>query len=182
MPAAARRGEPMRIACVGELTHRKGQDVLLDAMPRIWAEAPATELHLFGDGDLADAVRARAREIDPDGRRVFVRGHVPYPYGELSGFDVFCLPTRSDNQPLAIVEALLAGVPVVATDVGGIPEMISGRTPGPWCRPAPRRRSQRRCCAWGAPSGRVRPSGRKRRRSTGSRCAAPVRRPSMPRP
>jgi len=122
----ARGAGPMRIACVGELTYRKGQDVLLEAMPRIWAEAPATELYLFGDGDMADAIRERARTIDPGGARVVVRGHVTYPYGELAGFDVCCLPTRSDNQPLAIVEALLAGLPVVATEVGGIPEMIGG--------------------------------------------------------
>lgn len=123
---AERHDAPMQIACVGELTHRKGQDVLLDAMPRIWADEPGTQLHLFGDGDLADALRSRARTIDPDGVRVVFRGHVPYPYGELAGFDLCCLPTRSDNQPLAIVEALLAGVPVVATDVGGIPEMLAG--------------------------------------------------------
>jgi glycosyltransferase involved in cell wall biosynthesis len=122
----SRGGNARRIACVGELTHRKGQDVLLDAMPLIWAHEPSAELHLFGDGDLADVIRARARALDPDGRRVIVRGHVPRPYTELASFDVFCLPTRSDNQPLAIVEALLAGVPVVATDVGGIPEMITG--------------------------------------------------------
>jgi len=120
------RSGVLRIACVGELTHRKGQDVLLEAMPRIWAHEQAAELHLFGAGDLADAIHARARVLDPEGRRVVVRGHVAYPYGELAAFDVFCLPTRSDNQPLAIVEALLAGVPVVATDVGGIPEMIAG--------------------------------------------------------
>ena len=126
MPRALSRGGPMRIVCVGELTHRKGQDVLLEAMPRIWAQAPDTELHFFGDGDQADVIRALASTIDPDGARVVVRGHVLYPYGELGSFDVFCLPTRSDNQPLAIVEALLAGLPVVATDVGGIPEMITG--------------------------------------------------------
>ena len=114
-----------RIVCVGELTHRKGQDVLIDAMPRVWARNADAELHLFGEGDLGAALRSRAQEIDPAAQRIIFRGHVADPYRELGAFDVFCLPTRSDNQPVAVIEAMLAGVPVVSTDVGGIPEMIA---------------------------------------------------------
>ena len=51
-------------------------------------------------------------------------------YERLAGYDLFCLPTRSDNQPVSIVEAMLAGLPIVATNVGGIPEMIAGADAG----------------------------------------------------
>jgi glycosyltransferase involved in cell wall biosynthesis len=120
-----RSSGPLRIVCVGELTRRKGQDVLVEAMPIIWRIAPGTELHMMGDGDLAQTLRARAAQLDPERRRILFHGHVRWPYGELADFDLFCLPTRSDNQPVAIVEAMLAQLPIVATDVGGIREMIA---------------------------------------------------------
>jgi glycosyltransferase involved in cell wall biosynthesis len=117
-------GPGARIACVGELTARKGQDVLLEAMPALWKALPHAELHLFGDGELRPALEARARALDADAHRVFLHGHVTAAYRQLREYDLLVLPTRSDNQPVAIVEAMLAGVPIVSTTVGGIPEMI----------------------------------------------------------
>ena len=123
MPNRAGR-HPARIACLGELTARKGQDVLLEAMPAVWDALPQAEVHLFGDGDLRPALEARARGLDVDSRRVFLHGHVRGAYRQLPDHDLLVLPTRSDNQPVAIVEAMLAGLPIVSTTVGGIPEMI----------------------------------------------------------
>ncbi len=51
-------------------------------------------------------------------------GAVSFPYNEFNNYDLFCIPSRSDNYPVAIIEAMLGGLPVVGTDVGGIPEMI----------------------------------------------------------
>ena len=113
-----------RLVCVGELTHRKGQDVLLAAMPAVWAVLPDVELHLLGDGDLAPALRAQARLIDPSGRRVVFHGMAADPWALTNPSDVFVLPTRSDNQPLALIEAMAAGLPVVVTRIGGIPELV----------------------------------------------------------
>jgi len=129
LPNHARRG-PLRIVCVGELTPRKGQDTLIDAMPLVWRYAPDAELHLLGEGDMGKTLRDRARHLDPDGRRIVFRGHVAHPYFELASYDLFCRPSRSDNQPVAIVEAMLAGLPIIATSVGGIPEMIEGSGSG----------------------------------------------------
>jgi glycosyltransferase involved in cell wall biosynthesis len=123
VPGDGTRGSA-RIACVGELTARKGQDVLLEAMPAVWAARPDAELHLFGDGDLRPALEARRRTFGADATRVFLHGHVTAPYRGLPGYDLLVLPTRSDNQPVAIVEGMLAGMPIVSTAVGGIPEMI----------------------------------------------------------
>jgi glycosyltransferase involved in cell wall biosynthesis len=117
---------PLRVVCVGELTARKGPDVMLDAMVRLWARYPEVEVHFVGDGDSAAAVRAQARTIDPSGSRVVLHGHVDTPYSMLATFDLFALASRSDNQPVAIVEAMLAGLPVVSTNVGGIAELIEG--------------------------------------------------------
>jgi glycosyltransferase involved in cell wall biosynthesis len=114
-----------RIVCIAELTHRKGQDLLLAAMPEIWARVPQAELHLIGDGDLGPALREQARTIDPSGARIVFHGMVDDPWSLTSPFDVFVLPTRSDNQPLALIEAMAAGLPVVATTVGGIRQLVT---------------------------------------------------------
>ena len=127
-PPQARRprmADAPRVICVGELTRRKGQDVLVQAMPLLWETWPGATLDLAGDGDMAAALEQQAAMVDPDGGRIRLHGHVRDPYPLLGDADVFCLPSRSDNQPVAIIEAMLAGLPVVSTDVGGIPEMLA---------------------------------------------------------
>jgi len=123
-PAASNR--PLRIVCVGELTERKGPDVLLDAMTSLWEDHPDVELHFVGGGDRAAQTQAHALTIDRSGSRIVFHGQVAAPYVMLETFDVFALASRSDNQPVAIAEAMLAGMPVVSTRVGGIAEMIEG--------------------------------------------------------
>jgi len=114
-----------RIVCVAELTARKGQDVLIDAMPWVWEAYPETEVCFMGNGDAEAELLAHAKAVDPDGRKISFRGFVENPFLALRQFDVMCLPAFSDNQPVAIIEAMLAGLPVVSTQVGGIPELLS---------------------------------------------------------
>ena len=131
LPRHVERGpRPPRIVCVGELTHRKGQDVLVRAMPLLWRTCSGATLDVVGDGDMAADLQRLAHGVDAGGDRIRFSGHLPRPYASLADADVFCLPSRSDNQPVAIVEALLAGLPVVSTRVGGIPEMIDGAQAG----------------------------------------------------
>jgi glycosyltransferase involved in cell wall biosynthesis len=113
------------IATLAELTARKGIGDLLEAMPTVWRHAPAVQLHLFGDGDAREGLEARAAELDPSRTRIFFHGFVTEPYRRLRDFDLFCFPSRSDNFPVALMEAMLARLPVVATDVGGIPELVA---------------------------------------------------------
>ena len=114
---------PLRIVCVAELSYRKGVDLLLESMPTVWDTAPQAELHFIGDGELASSLQARAEGLAA-GTRVVFHGQIDQPAKELGGFDVFALASRSDNQPVAIVEAMAAGLPIVSTRVGGIPEML----------------------------------------------------------
>lgn len=133
-PTLARRAAHVtsapRIICVGEVTRRKGQDLLVQAMPHLWATFPDATLDIVGSGDMAADITALAGQIDPGGSRIRCHGHVDQPYGLMGEADVFCLPSRSDNQPVAIIEAMLAGLPIVSTEVGGIPEMIDGASAG----------------------------------------------------
>lgn len=117
--------ESCRIVTVCELTHRKGVDILLNAMPKIWEQKAYTELHIIGDGDAAKDLMLLAGQVDPGMKRVFFHGTIPNPYSRLTDFDLFVLPSRSDNMPIALLEAMLAGLPTVASAVGGVPDLIS---------------------------------------------------------
>jgi glycosyltransferase involved in cell wall biosynthesis len=114
-----------RIVCVGELTARKGQDLLISVLPLIHQRVPDVELHFLGDGDAREQLINQSESIDPKRHSIFFHGFVSNPYQILNQFDLMCLPTRSDNQPVALIEAMLAGLPIVSTEVGGIPELIS---------------------------------------------------------
>jgi glycosyltransferase involved in cell wall biosynthesis len=114
-----------RIVCMAELTARKGQSVLIDAMPLVWVQFPDAELCFIGNGDAEQELLAQARKVDPDGRRIRFLGFVENPFLLLGEFDIMCLPALSDNQPVSIIEGMLAGLPVVSTEVGGIPELLA---------------------------------------------------------
>jgi glycosyltransferase involved in cell wall biosynthesis len=124
-PAAAtpHTGQP-RIVCVGELCRRKGQDLLLAAMPTVWQRHPLAQVALLGRGEEESRLRELAAAVDPGRSLVSFAGHVPRPFEELGRADVMCLPSRSDNQPVSIIESALSGCPVVAADVGGIAELL----------------------------------------------------------
>jgi glycosyltransferase involved in cell wall biosynthesis len=116
--------EPVRIVSVGELTARKGFDLLLEAMQLVWQHAPDAELDIMGEGELSSQLRRKAQSLARGPRLIRFHGFVADPYRELPRYSMFVLASRSDNLPVAIIEAMLAGLPVVATDVGGVSELV----------------------------------------------------------
>jgi glycosyltransferase involved in cell wall biosynthesis len=117
--------DPLRIVTVCELTPRKGVDLLLNAMPVVWDRLPNAELHIVGHGDSAQELRFLAERLDAGKNRICFYGEIPNPYCRLRDFDVFVLASRSDNLPVALIEAMLARLPIIATAVGGVPELLS---------------------------------------------------------
>jgi glycosyltransferase involved in cell wall biosynthesis len=115
---------PARVVSVGELALHAGADVLLESMPLVWQRFPTAELHFIGDGPLAGALRERAQMLDPDGVRVRFHGLVDEASALLADFDIFALPSRVDYQPMDLIEAMAAGLPIVATRRRGIAELV----------------------------------------------------------
>jgi glycosyltransferase involved in cell wall biosynthesis len=107
------------IGSVGRLDRQKGYDVLLHAL----AALPDAALVLVGDGPEREPLEALARALGL-GDRVRFAGWQAEPRRHLTTFDVFALPSRFEGFPLAIVEAMLAELPVVATAVGSVPEAV----------------------------------------------------------
>lgn len=114
---------PRRIVALGRLEQEKGFDVLLEALALARPTVPGLALAVVGDGPLrADLVRRAGRE-DLAGVVTF-SGWSNSPDSFLAEADLFVLPSRSEHQPLALLEAIRAGLPVVATRVGDVPEMV----------------------------------------------------------
>lgn len=108
------------VGSVGNLTAKKDQRALLEALGKL---DPSVQLVLAGDGPLRGELEAAAAALGVAGRTRFlgVRDDVA---ALLPAFDVFALSSRHEGLSIALVEALAAGVPCVATEVGGTPEVV----------------------------------------------------------
>jgi glycosyltransferase involved in cell wall biosynthesis len=115
-------GSPV-IGTVGRLNEIKRQDLLLRAFARLQVPGAPVHLLLVGDGPLRVALQQLAEELGVAGRVHFAgyQAHTP-PY--LHAMQVFALTSSSEGMPQALLEACVAGIPVVASRVGGIPEVI----------------------------------------------------------
>jgi glycosyltransferase involved in cell wall biosynthesis/peptidoglycan/xylan/chitin deacetylase (PgdA/CDA1 family) len=116
-------GDHPVIVCIARHDPPKGVDVVLEAFAALVAAGRPGTLLLIGDGPAHDAYRARAARPDLAGRVVFT-GDVVDPAPYLGRADLFVLASRQEGLPLALLEALALRRPVVATAVGGIPELV----------------------------------------------------------
>jgi glycosyltransferase involved in cell wall biosynthesis len=111
------------IVTVGAVSRRKGADVLVAAFRLLADRFRDTHLYFVGNVDWMDPVDACRGETW--GSRVHFVGFDPQPQRYLSEATVFVLPSREDPFPLALLEALGAGVPCIGSDVDGIPEALA---------------------------------------------------------
>jgi glycosyltransferase involved in cell wall biosynthesis len=129
---APRPPERGLILHVGKFDHNKGQDVLIDAFARIADEFPGTVLRLVGgSGSHLDSLRAQAAHLDMAGRVEFL---TDIPYADMpshfAAATAFAFPSRQEAFGLVLLEAGACKLPVVASRVGGIPELIHDRSTG----------------------------------------------------
>ena len=115
--------DPVQLLHIGRFNHQKNHRGLLEAFALILAQVPNCRLHLLGDGELQQDVEAYADQL---GLRENISFHGSqsdvYPY--LQKADVFLLPSKFEGMPMTIIEAMGTGLPVVATAVGGVPDML----------------------------------------------------------
>ncbi|MEA3350817.1 MAG: glycosyltransferase [Chloroflexota bacterium] len=108
---------------VGRLTSQKGHGYMLAAFPQVLAHLPKTVLALVGDGPRREELeqQARASKIEAGVRFLGTRDDV---YRLLSAADVFVLPSVSEGMPMSLLEAMGMGVPVVASHLEGIADVV----------------------------------------------------------
>lgn len=142
-PRRAPRPVPERpvVLTVGRLSAEKGQLVLLQAVRALADRGIDVELRMIGSGPLEPVLQAERDRLGLSDRVVML-GMRPSDEvaEELRASDAFCLPSFAEGLPISIMEAMAVGVPVVATTVGGITELVTHGESG-WCT-APGRADQ----------------------------------------
>jgi glycosyltransferase involved in cell wall biosynthesis len=118
-PIRAPRPEGFVLGCVGRLDQVKGHDIAVRALPGL----PEVRLVIVGSGPERAALLQLARDLGV-ADRVSLNGWSGDVGTQLAGFDVFCHPSRYEGLGLALVEAMAAGLPCVASEVGGVPEVL----------------------------------------------------------
>jgi glycosyltransferase involved in cell wall biosynthesis len=126
-PEAARSAlglslEVFRLGWVGRISGEKGPDILIEALPAL----TDINLHvtLIGDGPERAKLEQRVKRLQLDDHVSFA-GEVPRASRLFSAFDLFVLSSRTEGTPITLFEAMAASVPIVATSVGGVPDVVS---------------------------------------------------------
>jgi L-malate glycosyltransferase len=122
--ARVARGRLRRVIIVANLRAEKGHDVLIEAARDVLQRFPDARFEIVGAGPQRESLieRVRAREVQHAFTFLGHREDVP---DRLAAADIFVLPSRSEAFPNAVVEAMAAGLPIVASAVGGIMELIA---------------------------------------------------------
>ena len=110
------------VAYVGEFRHIKGADLLIDAVARLRADGRPVTLTLGGDGEELNALKAQVAKLGLNEAVRFI-GHVKARFGFSKG-KLLVVPSRGDSMPYVVIEAAAAGIPMIAANVGGIPEIF----------------------------------------------------------
>jgi glycosyltransferase involved in cell wall biosynthesis len=133
LPAERRRfglaGADLVIGHMGAFTQEKGQDVAAAAANLLAVSLPSARMILAGDGPLLLEIRKGAP------RNVTFPGFIADRAAFFGSLDLFIMPSRSEAWGLAALEAMAHGVPVIASDIGGLPEIVETGNGG-WLGPA----------------------------------------------
>ena len=139
VPVAARLAAPNhrpKLISVGNLASIKGHNFLLRALKEILRFYPNCELNILGEGAERASLSEYAKQLGIESH-VHMPG-VRVPYFDVSQADIFVLPSLREGMPGALLEAMALKVPVIASNVGGVPEMVQDGvsgflvTPGSW--------------------------------------------------
>lgn len=119
---------PIEICCIGSITYRKGQDIIIDALASLsYDERSRLHFTFVGDGPMREELELKANQSKLS---VTFVGYSKNVIEYLQKSDIFILPSRDEGFPISILEAMREGLPIISTDVAGIPEMVEDKING----------------------------------------------------
>jgi glycosyltransferase involved in cell wall biosynthesis len=118
------REDDLFLLSVGRLVHQKGHEFLVAAMPSVVKEFPHAKVGICGDGFLRQQLDAQIKTLGLE-KSVFLLGKFDNVTKYLVAADVFVLPSRWEGLPISLLEAMSVGLPIIATRVEGVDEVIS---------------------------------------------------------
>ncbi|ENH96610.1 glycosyltransferase [Gracilibacillus halophilus YIM-C55.5] len=122
-PNITKPKEKQLILFTGRLVELKGVNYLIEALKELKKKRQDWVCWIVGTGEEEENLRQLTRELGLEQEVIFLGRRQDVP-GIVSMADLFVLPTLIENQPLSVIEAQVAGKPVIASEVGGIPEII----------------------------------------------------------
>ncbi len=123
------RGDGTLVAAIAVLRKQKALDALIDVVPQVLERVPSARIAIVGNGPEQKALEAHAASIGLGNEDRFAFFPFEHPIDKyLQATDLFVVPSAWEAFPLAIVKAMSCGVPVVASDVGGIREALTPET------------------------------------------------------
>ncbi|TNE84069.1 MAG: glycosyltransferase family 1 protein [Gammaproteobacteria bacterium] len=111
------------IGTIGRVERVKGHEFLIDAFAQLSVMNTDWKLVIIGGGTLQEGLEQKIDQYGLGGR-VMITGAIPDAYRLLPAFDTFVMSSLSEGLPIAMLEAICAGLPLAGTNVGGIPELI----------------------------------------------------------
>ena len=118
------RRDRFKIVHVGRYQEVKNHVGLIDAFEKFYNTHLDAELHLIGDGQRRTLIEQIVKDKNLSDN-VFFYGFQPSVHKFLNDMDIFTLPSLYEGMPMSIIEAMGTGMPIVATNVGGIPDMLT---------------------------------------------------------
>ena len=119
------------LICVGRMEAVKGHDLLIKALSYVKDAIPHIKVKFVGSGDLEEPLKKMASDLNLDSNIEFL-GNIPHDQvlWEIADSKILVLPSRFEGLPYVIIEALSVGTPVIAANVGGIPEIFEDGNEG----------------------------------------------------
>ena len=119
---------------LGRLHPAKNHQEMITAAVKLHMEYPQIKLHLYGEGELKEQI-IELIALNEAQNYVILHGATTNPLKELAKADIFILPSNYEGIPMTVIEAMGTGLPIIASNVGGIPDMISNNFNGLLCEP-----------------------------------------------
>jgi len=119
------------LGVTAELTKNKGLHYLIDALHHVFLSSPQADIHcvIMGEGEERNQLTDRIKALRLEDK-VTLAGFVTDAYAYLPGFDLFVLSSLKEGLPYAMMEAMSAKLPIIASHVGGIPDLITHQESG----------------------------------------------------
>lgn len=117
------------VGSIGRLSVEKGYPYLIEALHLLIQRGIDAKLVIIGEGDERKALEGLAASLGLR-ERVFMPGYRKEARLYLPCFDVFVLPSMTEGLPVTLLEAMQAGTPIIATDVGGVPALVEAESDG----------------------------------------------------
>ncbi|RJP24563.1 MAG: glycosyltransferase family 1 protein [Candidatus Abyssobacteria bacterium SURF_5] len=114
---------------IGALVDHKGHRYLIEAIPLVLKKVPAAKFVIIGDGELRESLEALSSRLGIDDAIMFL-GFQADPISYLAAIDLFVAPSHMEGLNTSIIDAMMLARPIVATQAGGIPELVENERTG----------------------------------------------------